>query len=66
MTREAETASTTVNMRGPVVVTTAATARGGVVIIGYADEATRTKKGQKVLVRFGVDALQTQIGRTPA
>lgn len=66
LTREAETASTTVSMRGPVLLTTTATARAGLVIVGYADDATKTKKGQKVLVRFGVDALQASLGRTPA
>jgi len=64
VTREAETASTTVSMRGPVLVTgTATTASQGLVLIGYADEATKGKKGQKVLVRFAPDACQTLKGR---
>jgi len=57
ITREAETASTTVSMRGPVLCTTvAATASQGLVMVGWGDEATKGKKGQKVLVRFAPDA----------
>lgn len=67
MTRAAETASTTVNMRGPVLTTTTATgANSGLIIVGYADDATKTKKGQKVLVRFGPAACQSLAGRTPS
>jgi len=63
MTREAETVSTTVNVRGPVLITTtAATASQGLVIIGW-DDATKAKKGQKVLVRFAPDGCQTLKGR---
>lgn len=65
ITREDETASATVAMRGPVLKTGTATARGGLVLVGYSSDATKAKKGQKVLVRFGVDALQASIGRTP-
>lgn len=64
ITREAETASTTVSMRGPVLRTTAATtASQGVVLVDYADEATKGKKGQKVIVRFAPDCCQSYKGR---
>lgn len=66
ITREAEAASTTISMRGPVIITTAATARGGLIILGYADGVAKSKKGQKVLVRFGVDACESHTGRTPS
>ena len=64
ITRENETATTTISMRGPVLRTTAATTDGqGLVLVGYADEATKNKKGQKVIVRFGPGACQTYKGR---
>ena len=63
ITREAETASTTVSMRGPVLRTTAAnTASQGLVLVGYADEATRGKKGQKLIVRFAPAACISLVG----
>ena len=53
ITREHETASATISMRGPVVGTTVAgTANQGLIVVGYSDDATKGKKGQKVLVRF--------------
>lgn len=55
MTREVEAASTTVSMRGPVLGTTDATNTKGLVLVGYND-ATKGKKGQKVLVRFTDDS----------
>ena len=63
ITREDETASTTISMRGPVLRTTAAgTASAGLVLVGYADEATKGKKGQKVIVRFAPGACQSLHG----
>lgn len=59
ITREAETASTTVSMRGPVLRTTAASADHGLVLLGFSSEATRGKKGQKVLVKFADEATVT-------
>lgn len=52
ITRDAETASTTISVVGPILETTTATAGTGLVLLGYSDDATKAKKGQKVLVRF--------------
>ena len=58
ITREAETTSATVSIRGPVLaaVTKTATANQGVILIGYSSDATKAKKGQKVLIRFPGEA----------
>lgn len=59
ITRENETASTTVSMRGPVLRTTAASGDHGLVLLGFHSEATRGKKGQKVIVKFADEATVT-------
>lgn len=52
ITRLDATASTTISVKGPVIVTTVAgTADQGLVVVGFSD-SLGTKKGQKVLVRF--------------
>ena len=55
ITRENEASSTTVSMRGPVLLTSAATANEGAVVVGYI-EGTKAKKGQQILVRFPGEA----------
>lgn len=59
ITREAETASTTISIKGPVLKTTAASADHGLVLLGFSDDATKGKKGQKVLVKFADEATVT-------
>jgi len=58
ITREAETSSTTVSIRGPILAATTkvGSTSQGVVVIGYSDDATKDKKGQKLLVRFPSEA----------
>lgn len=58
ITREKETASASITVRGPVLntSTTGAGTHEGVVIVGYSSDATKDKKGQKVLVRFTGEA----------